>query len=67
MKGQSRDHLFSNGDVALARALFTGRPNDDPQAALPLGWTYDPAELRRLRICFDGAEKACARARQHRA
>jgi hypothetical protein len=42
---------LSDGDVALARVfLRRAAERDDPQAALALGGTYDPAELRRLGI-----------------
>jgi TPR repeat protein len=42
---------LSDGDIALARVfLRRAAERDDPQAALALGGTYDPAELRRLGI-----------------
>jgi hypothetical protein len=51
MKGQSRGPPIVPMAMWRWRGCFcAGRPNDDPQAALPLGWTHDPAELRRLGI-----------------
>jgi hypothetical protein len=42
---------LADGDVALARVfLRRAAERDDPQAALALAGTYDPAELRRLGI-----------------
>jgi hypothetical protein len=42
---------LSDGDVALARVyLRRAAERDDPQAALVLAATYDPAELRNLGI-----------------
>jgi hypothetical protein len=56
---------LSNGDVALAR-LFLRRAaeRDDPQAALVLGGTYDPTELRRLDIPNFQAQADPAKARE---
>jgi hypothetical protein len=42
---------LSDGDVALARVfLRRAAERHDPQAALALGGTYDPAELKRIGI-----------------
>ena len=42
---------LSDGDVALARVfLRRAAERNDPRAALALGWTYDPAELKGLGI-----------------
>jgi hypothetical protein len=42
---------LSDGDVALARVfLRRAAERHDPQAALALGGTYDPAELKRVGI-----------------
>jgi hypothetical protein len=42
---------LSDGDLASARVfLRRAAERNDPQAALALGGTYDPAELRRLGI-----------------
>jgi hypothetical protein len=42
---------LSHGDVALARVfLRRAAERDDPQAALALGGTYDPAELKRIGV-----------------
>lgn len=47
---RGRSYL-SDGDVALARVfLRRAAARDDPEAALALAGTYDPAELRRLGI-----------------
>lgn len=51
MKGQSGGPpIFPMAMLALTRVICAGRRNDDPWAALPLGWTYNPAELRRVGI-----------------
>jgi TPR repeat protein len=40
---------LSHDDVALARVfLRRAAEHDDPQAALALGGTYDPTELKRI-------------------
>ena len=53
---------LSDGDVALARVyLRRGAERDDTQAALALGGTYDPTELRRLGIPNFQADPAKAR------
>jgi hypothetical protein len=45
MKGQSRGPPIFAMVMWRRHGVLRGRPNDDPRAALPLGWTYDPAEL----------------------
>jgi ribosomal protein S21 len=56
---------LSNGDVALARVfLRRAAERDDPQAALALGGTYDPTELRRLGIPNFQAQADPAKARE---
>jgi curved DNA-binding protein CbpA len=53
---------LSDGDVALARVyLRRAAERDDTQAALALGGTYDPTELRRLGIPNFQADPAKAR------
>jgi hypothetical protein len=56
---------LSEGDVALAR-LYLRRAAEryDPQAALALGGTYDPAELRRIGIPNFQAQADPAKARE---
>jgi hypothetical protein len=56
---------LSEGDVALAR-LYLRRAAEryDPQAALALGGTYDPAELRRMGIPNFEAQADLAKARE---
>jgi TPR repeat protein len=56
---------LSEGDVALAR-LYLRRAAEryDPQAALALGGTYDPAELRRIGIANFQAQADMAKARE---
>jgi tetratricopeptide (TPR) repeat protein len=58
---RARTYL-SAGDVAAARlTLRMAAERDDPQAALALGGTYDPAVLRRLGIINFHADPAQAR------
>jgi len=53
---------LSSGDVAAARlVLRRAADRDDPQAALALGGTYDPAVLKRLGIINFHADPAQAR------
>jgi hypothetical protein len=56
---------LSEGDVALAR-LYLRRAAEryDPQAALALGGTYDPAELRRIGIPNFEAQADLAKSRE---
>jgi TPR repeat protein len=57
-------------DVALARVfLRRAAERDDPQAALALGGTYDPMELKRIGIpnFQSQADPAKAQERYHRA
>jgi hypothetical protein len=69
MKGQSRGPPIFAWRCGVGTGVLRGRPNDDPQAALPLGWTYDPAELKRLGIPnFQAqADPSTARERYRRA
>jgi hypothetical protein len=62
----ARGHAFlSDGDVALARVfLRRAAERDDPQAALALGGTYDPVELRGLGVPNFQAQADPAKARQ---
>jgi TPR repeat protein len=61
---RGRAYLF-DGDVALARVfLRRAAERDDPQAALALGGTYDPAELRRLGIPNFQSQADPAKARE---
>jgi TPR repeat protein len=56
---------LSDGDVALARVfLRRAAERDDAQAALALGGTYDPAELRRLGIPNFQSQADSAKARE---
>jgi TPR repeat protein len=56
---------LSEGDVALARLyLRRAAERHDPQAALALGGTYDPAELRRIGIPNFQAQADPAKARE---
>jgi tetratricopeptide (TPR) repeat protein len=56
---------LSNGDVASARMLLRrAAESDDPQAALALAGTYDPAELKRLGISNFRAQADPAKARE---
>lgn len=56
---------LSHGDVALARVfLRRAAERDDPDAALTLGGTYDPAGLRRLGIHNLQAQADPAKARE---
>ncbi len=58
---RARTYL-SAGDVAAARlVLRRAAERDDPQAALALGGTYDPAVLKRLGIINFHADPAQAR------
>jgi TPR repeat protein len=42
---------LANGDVAMARLILRwAAEHNDPEAALALGETYDPAVLKRLGI-----------------
>jgi TPR repeat protein len=60
MLGRARNFL-STGDVAAARVVLRqAAASDDPQAALALGGTYDPAVLNKLGI-FSLADPAQAR------
>jgi hypothetical protein len=53
---------LSNGDVAAARVLLRrAAEHDDPQAAVALGETYDPAVLKRLGIIKFNPDLAQAR------
>jgi curved DNA-binding protein CbpA len=53
---------LSNGDVAGARVFFRkAAEHDDPQAALALGETYDPAVLKHLGAIKFNADVALAR------
>jgi TPR repeat protein len=45
MKGQSRDRPSLRWRCGVGTGVLREQPNDDPPAAFPLGWTYDPAEL----------------------
>jgi TPR repeat protein len=62
----ARGHAFlSDGDVALARVfLRRAAERDDPQAALALGGTYDPVELRGLGVPNFQAQADPAKARE---
>jgi hypothetical protein len=54
--------LLSNGDVAGARMLLRrAAERYDPQAALALGETYDPAVLKRLGVIKFNGDAALAR------
>jgi TPR repeat protein len=56
---------LSDGDVALARVLLRrAAERDEPEAALALGGTYDPAELRRLGIPNFQAQADPSKARE---
>jgi hypothetical protein len=56
---------LADGDVALARVfLRRAAERDDPQAALALAGTYDPAELRRLGIPNFQAQADRSKARE---
>jgi TPR repeat protein len=58
---RARSYL-SSGDVAAARlVLRRAADRNDPQAALALGGTYDPAVLKRLGIINFHADPAQAR------
>jgi len=53
---------LSNGDLAAARVLLRrAAEHDDPQAAVALGETYDPAVLKRLGIITFNPDLAQAR------
>jgi hypothetical protein len=58
-----RAHTFlSAGDVAAARVVLRrAAASDDPQAALALGGTYDPAVLKKLGLNGFHADPAQAR------
>jgi hypothetical protein len=62
----ARGHAFlADGDVALARVfLRRAAERDDPQAALALGGTYDPVELRGLGVPNFQAQADPAKARE---
>jgi hypothetical protein len=54
--------FLSTGDVAAARVVLRrAAANDDPQAALALGGTYDPSVLKKLGIISFHADPAQAR------
>jgi type III secretion protein C len=54
--------FLSTGDVASARVVLRrAAANDDPQAALALGSTYDPSVLKKLGIISVRADPAQAR------
>ncbi len=56
---------LSDGDLASARVfLRRAAERNDPQAALALGGTYDPAELRRLGIPNFNAQADPAKAQE---
>jgi TPR repeat protein len=56
---------LADGDVALARVLLRrAAERDEPEAALALGGTYDPAELRRLGIPNFQAQADPSKARE---
>jgi hypothetical protein len=56
---------LSDGDVALARVfLRRAAERNDPQAALALGGTYDPAALKRIGIPNFQAQANPAKARE---
>jgi TPR repeat protein len=61
MLARGRAYL-SDGDVAAARVfLRRAAERNDPQAALTLGETYDPVELRSLPVFQRQADPAKAR------
>src|SRR5262249_45873739 len=63
-RARAGDRLSFRWRCVRTPVIGAGRRNDDPWAALPLGWTYNPAELRRVGIPNFQAQAAPSKARE---